>query len=67
MNTLRELMLQISEIDETRNPFNIALQMMIALRDNEITSNQYDLLAGDLKINCLRYNIELSNEVCKLL
>ena len=66
MNTLRELMLQISEIDETRNPFNIALQMMIALKNNEITSNQYDLLAGDLQINCLRYNIQTSNEICKL-
>ena len=66
MNTLRELMLQISEIDETRNPFNIALEMMIALKNNEITSNQYDLLAGDLQINCLRYNIQTSNEICKL-
>lgn len=69
-STLRELMLQISEIDETRNPFGIALQMMYALKNDEITSKQYDLLAGSLEIECARYGIptshKLNNEVCSL-
>lgn len=65
-STLRDLMLQISEIDETKNPFNIALQMMEALKNDEITSNQYDLLAGDLQMACLRYHYDTSNEICSL-
>lgn len=65
-STLRELMLQISEMDETSNPFTIALKMMNALQNGEITSKQYLLLAGDLQIECERYRIETSNNICSL-
>lgn len=65
-STLRNLMLDISEIDETTNPFEIALKMMNALENGEITSNQYLLLAGDLQTECNRYKIETSNEICSL-
>ena len=65
-STLRNLMLDISEMDETSNPFTIALKMMNALKNEEITSNQYELLAGDLQTECNRYKIETSNEICSL-
>jgi hypothetical protein len=63
---LRDLMFQISEIDETQNAFSIAYQIMYALQQNEITNNQYELLIGDLKMNCIRYNLPTSNEICSL-
>ena len=63
---LRDLMLQISEIDETQNAFSIAYQIMYALQQNEITNNQYELLIGDLKMNCFRYNLSTSNQICSL-
>lgn len=65
-STLRELMFQISEIDETKNPFEIVLQMMNALRESEITFEQFKLLFGNLKMECQRYNISTSNEICSL-
>ena len=65
-STLRNLIFDISEIDETRNAFAIALKMMHALRDDQITSEQYNLLAGDLFLNCKKYGIETSNEICSL-
>lgn len=65
-STLRNLMLDISEIDETRNPFEIALKLVKALNNNEITSTQYDLLCGNLQINCERYKISTKNEICSL-
>jgi hypothetical protein len=65
-STLRELMFQISEIDETRNPFEIVLQMMNALRESKITFEQFKLLFGNLEIECQRYNIPTSNEICSL-
>jgi hypothetical protein len=63
---LRDLMFQISEIDETQNAFSIAYQIMYALQQNEITNNQYELLIGDLKMNCIRYKLSTSNEICSL-
>lgn len=65
-STLRELMFQISEIDETKNPFRIALNMTIALKNNQISNEQFELLAGDLFKACKIYNIETSNEICSL-
>lgn len=64
--TLRNLMLEISEIDETRNPFKVAYNIMIALKYGEITSDQYTLLTGELQFNCIRYGIETKNEICSL-
>jgi hypothetical protein len=63
---LRDLMLQIEEIDETQNAFSIAYQIMFALQNDEITNNQYELLIGDLKMNCQRYKLPTANEICSL-
>jgi hypothetical protein len=66
ITTHRELILQISEINETKNAFKIALNLMLALKNNEITSNEYDLLCGELFYKCNKYNIETCNEICSL-
>lgn len=62
----RNLILEISEINEETNVFSIAKNMMFALRNNEITSRQYDLLAGELQLECLRQKLSTSNEICSL-
>lgn len=65
-STLRNLMLDISEMDETSNPLEIVVKMKNALQNGEITFNQYLLLAGDLQTECNRYKIETSNNICSL-
>ena len=62
----RNLILEISEIDENTNVFSIAKNMMIALRNGEITNRQFDLLSGELQLECLRQKISTSNEICSL-
>jgi hypothetical protein len=62
----RNLILEISEINEETNVFTIAKNMMKALRNNEITSRQYDLLAGELQLECLRQKLPTSNLICSL-
>jgi hypothetical protein len=64
--TVRELMFLVSEIDETRNPFAIAIKIMKALKTEAITPNQYDLLCGDLKRNCDREKISYQDAICSL-
>jgi hypothetical protein len=62
----RNLILEISEINEETNVFTIAKNMMKALRNNEITSRQYDLLAGELQLECLRQKLSTSSSICSL-
>jgi len=62
----RNLILEISEIDENTNVFSIVKNMMIALRNGEITNRQFDLLSGELQLECLRQKISTSNEICSL-
>ena len=66
MNTYRELILDISEIDENSNAFAIALKMAKALNKGEITSTQYESLSKQLFYECKRNNVNTSNEICSL-
>jgi len=66
MNPNRTFILEISEIDETTNVFAIAYNMMKALKNGEITDRQFELLCGELKLECLRQNLSTSNEICSL-
>ena len=62
----RNFMLEISEINESTNVFAIAYNMMKALKNGEITNRQFELLSGDLQLECLRQNLATSNEICSL-
>lgn len=62
----RELILQIACIDETRNPFKIALEMMGALKNGEITEAQYEYFADELQRECRANGIPTENEIMKL-
>ncbi len=66
MRIIRELMLQVSEVSETKNPFAVAKNMMDALNKNQITSKEFELLSGTLHINCSKYNISTENEIVSL-
>jgi hypothetical protein len=66
-STLRELLLDISEIDETRNPFSIARKMVAAIKTNEIDPRQFELLTGTFYQTCGREKIHIPNQVCQLL
>ena len=66
MKMQRELLLQISEIETTKDAFKVAYNMMIALRDDQITPEQYELLSGELQITCKEYNIGTQNELVSL-
>lgn len=66
MKMQRELLLQISEIETTTDAFKVAYKMMIALRDEQITSEQYDLLSGELQMTCKSYKIGTQNELVSL-
>jgi hypothetical protein len=65
--TLRDLILDINEIDENRNPFSIARKMVIAIKNNEIDSRQFELLTGTFYQTCGREKIHIPNQVCQLL
>jgi len=62
----RNFILEISEIDENTNVFAIAYNMMKALKNDEKTNRQFDFLCGELQLECLRLNIQTSNEICSL-
>jgi phosphoribosyl-dephospho-CoA transferase len=58
-NTHRELILDISEITSNSNVFSIALKMMEALKNDEITSKQFTMLTNELQYECSKNNIEI--------
>ena len=66
MKMSRELLLQISEIENTEDAFRVAHTMMISLRDDLITSEQYDMLAEDLQFHCISFDIPTKNEILSL-
>lgn len=66
MKMSRELLLQISEIENTEDAFKVAYNMMISLRDDKITSEQYDMLADDLQTYCEAFKIPTKNEILSL-
>jgi hypothetical protein len=62
----REFMLILCEVGETMSPFAYALEMMLALKNGQITAREYELLSGDMEIYCRQNKIETSNEICSL-
>ena len=62
----RNFMLEISEINESTNVFAIAYNMMKALKNGEITNREFELLSGNLQLECLRQKLSTSNEICSL-
>lgn len=64
--TIRELHLDLCEVGDTLSAFEYALKMCKALRNKEITFDQFDMLCGDLYSYCNRNNIPTSNEICSL-
>lgn len=66
MKMQRELLLQISEIETTADAFKVAYNMMIALRDDQITDKQYNMLSFELEMMTKFQGIETKNEICSL-
>jgi hypothetical protein len=56
----RDLILDISEIEPTTNVFTIIKKMMFARKNDQITSNQYELLFGTLVMQCRRNKIDIN-------
>jgi hypothetical protein len=67
ISKLRDLILDINEINETRNPWAIARKMVDAIKTNEIDSREFELLTGTLYQTCGREKIHIPNQVCQLL
>jgi len=65
-STLRESMFQIAEIDENTNAFTFAKNLMYALKNDEITASQYEMLVNDFQRECIRYKVKTSNAICSL-
>lgn len=65
MRAFRNYLLEISEIEETQdfNVFGFALRLMKSLRNNEITSIQFDGLCHQLEYECKRNNIRTESEI----
>ena len=63
---IRELMLCLYEVGETLTSFEYAQLIMKALELDQITSEQFNLLSGELQMYCESENIPTSNEICSL-
>lgn len=62
----RELMLDISEMNSNSNVFNIALKMMNALNDRELSHWQYKQLSKELKVTCSKLKLNTKCEELKI-
>ncbi len=62
MRLVREILFDISEIEENQNPFMIAGKMIKGLREGAITDKQYIGLSDELKFQCNKHNISTSCE-----
>jgi hypothetical protein len=62
----RELLLQIADIENTADAFKVAYNMMKALRDEQITDKQYNMLSFELEMITKFQGIETKNEICSL-
>jgi len=65
-STLRNLMLDLCDVGESMTAFGYASKLMKALRTNQITFNQFELLSGDLYLHCQKNKVQTSNEICSL-
>ncbi len=57
-DTHRELLFLISEVDETRNPFDIVNRIITSYEAGVIDVKHMELLFGTLCRNCVKYGIE---------
>ena len=62
----REFMLMLCEVGETMSAFEYAFEMMVALKNEEITLKEFTLLSGTFQIYCRQNKIQTSNEICSL-
>lgn len=62
----RELHLLLPEVGESMNAFEYAKYLMYSLKFGTITSEEYDLLSGDLQMYCKSNKVETENEICSL-
>lgn len=58
VDTHRELLFLISEVDETRNPFDIVNRIITSYEAGVIDVKHMELLFGTLCRNCVKYGIE---------
>ena len=63
MRLFREIIFDISEIEEHKNPFKIACKMMKGLRSGKITEKQYIGLSDELLFQCKKNNISTESEL----
>lgn len=63
VNTLRELMYKVSEVDETRDPIGIIYNILGSFEGGLISENEKELLMGTLYRNCRRYGIEGGEDI----
>ena len=63
MRLFREIIFDISEIQEHKNPFKIACKMMKGLRKGRITNAQYESLSDELLFQCEKNNISTTSEI----
>lgn len=66
MTLHREILLDISEIEESRNPFAIAFKMMKGLSEGKLKSSEYENLSKELEHECKKNDILTENKVCSL-
>lgn len=58
VDTHRELLFLISEVDETRNPFDIVNRIINSYEAGVIDVKHMELLFGTLNRNCVKCGIE---------
>ena len=58
VDTHRELLFLVSEVDETRNPFDIVNRIINSYEAGVIDVRHMELLFGTLCRNCVKYGIE---------
>ena len=58
VDTHGELLFLISEVDETRNPFDIVNRIITSYKAGVIDVKDMELLFGTLNRNCLKCGIE---------
>ena len=57
IKTLRNLMLDLYEVGETLTPYVYALNLMEALKQDQIDSDQFQLLSGSFELYCKKEKI----------
>ena len=58
VDTHRELLFIVSEVDETMDPINIVNRIYMSYEGGVIDETHRDLLLGTLYRNCMKYGVE---------